>query len=460
MAQQRPVTQKKIRRPRAGVRKTSLMIFLYNLVLVAGLILFLPLLFVKAFVPRKYRGRMLARLGFGLAPLSRNLPGGRPRFWIHALSVGEVTSAVPLVKGIRQAYPNSALIFSAATMTGETLARQTLAADVDLLAPFPLDFYGTVTRFQRCLAPDLFILVETDFWPNFLHGLKQQRIPALLVNGRISARSHDYYKKLRFLFQPLFSAFAAISTQTATDAARMTDLGVPPNLVHPLGNLKYAAALPRPAVQDGISRAAFGIPATHPVLLAGSTHAGEEKIILAVYSRLRQLFPQLRLILAPRHPARNTAVLAAAHAAGLVAGRRSATLPQDYTVLVLDTIGELAAFYSLCDLAFIGGSLVAAGGHNPLEAAAVDRPVLFGPHMEDFQEIAAELVNRGGGRQVNDSEELFNALQEWLTDVDARQRAGQAAGDLVRSHGDIIARHLALIQEILAHDRTGAGSHG
>nr|MDA8164606.1 hypothetical protein [Desulfobacteraceae bacterium] len=209
---------------------------LYNFLLTAGLILAAPLLLVKP----KYRGRAAARLGAGLTAA----PGGRPRIWLHALSVGEASSARSLVKGLRGAYPGGTIILSTTTRAGSEFARRQLAAEVDHFVPFPLDLPPSVSRFLRRLHPDLFILVETDFWPNFLAALRRRGIPALLVNGRISARSFARYRRLRWLFRPLFDSFDLLSMQTAADAGQMAALGVSATKVRPLGNLKYDPASP------------------------------------------------------------------------------------------------------------------------------------------------------------------------------------------------------------------------
>ncbi|MCF6291567.1 MAG: 3-deoxy-D-manno-octulosonic acid transferase [Desulfobacterales bacterium] len=433
------------------------MVLLYNFFQILALILFFPFVFVKIITSGKYRSLVPVRLGFGLDHRLKRLGPDRPRIWVHALSVGEVSSAQSLVRSIRAAYPGAALIFSATTLTGMKLAAQSLSREVDLFIHFPLDFFITTNRFLTQVDPDLFILVETDFWPNFMHTLKRKKIPALLVNGRISTRSHDRYQRFRFFFAPLFSCFRFLSMQTAIDAERMRGLGIPAERIKTLGNLKYDAVLPGRGTNDALNRAALDIDEKKTIWLAGSTHAGEEEIIFQVFSRLGRRFPALLLIIAPRHIERTPEVLAAAKRQGLTARCRTGDAADidGATVLILDTIGELASLYRSCDLAFVGGSLVAAGGHNPLEPAAHGRPVLFGPHMEDFQEIARDLVQCGGGRICRDGNALFYQVEQWLADPRARKRAGANAAAMVAEQQGVSERHLQLIKELLVAEDQG-----
>lgn len=431
------------------------MIFLYNIIQLIGLILFFPLLFVKTIISPKYRRRIPRRLGLGLGAFLRDLPGdARPRIWIHALSVGEVTSAVPLVKAIRANLDPAFVIFSAATMTGENLARQKLWNQVDLFVPFPLDLFFVCRRFLRVLAPDVFVLVETDFWPNFIHSLGQAGVDSLLVNGRISGKSFKNYRRFRPFFLPMFSAFSFLAMQTAADVWKMTTLGVDAGQIAALGNLKYDAVAPD--VVGGNNEAdiagRLGIRTDAVVWVAGSTHEGEEEIILKVFVGLHKRYPKLFLILAPRQIERAKAIAVTASRLGLVTRLRSAgeRPGNSAPVLVLDSIGELAGTYRICDMAFVGGSLVAAGGHNPLEAAAFGRPVLFGLHMEDFSEIAGDLVTAGGAFVSRNDAELAATMRKLLADAEFRERAGEAAGGVVSRNRGVTARHIDLIRDLLA----------
>lgn len=443
-----------------------IMIIFYNIILFIFLIVFSPLIFVKTIISPKYRGRIPGRFGFGLdarlAEQSRSPAAGRKKtIWIHALSVGEVLSAQPLVKGIRAAWPETVIVFSAATMTGEVLARQTMRHSVDIFVPFPLDLLCSVKYFLRRLRPDLFILIETDLWPNFIYQLKKKNIPSLLINGRISEKSFAGYRKLRFFFLPLFASFRFISMQTAADAEKIIELGVPRKNVRALGNLKYDAVMPEKSYWRGrLDRSGsrprdFSIPPAKTIWIAGSTHPGEEAVVLAVFKRLALLFPDLFLVVAPRQVDRGREITETAQRLGLTSRRRSKPQTDEdqpaAPILILDTMGELSEMYEFCDIAFIGGSLVPDGGHNPLEPAAFGKAIIFGPHMNDFTEISRDLLENKAAVICSNEEELFTRMQFWLAEPAARMKTGLHGLALVNLHQGVTARHVELIRDILQH---------
>ncbi|MFA6284004.1 MAG: 3-deoxy-D-manno-octulosonic acid transferase [Desulfurivibrionaceae bacterium] len=426
--------------------------FFYNLFLTVGVIVFAPLLFVKVILTPKYRSRTAKRLGFALgAGPYGSAPGRQPRIWVHALSVGEVASARNLVQELRRSYPQGILVFSAATRAGESFARSTLAEQVDCFAPFPFDLLVSVKRLISWVKPDIFVLVETDFWPNFLRELNRRNIPALLVNGRASEGSLARYRKFRWLFAPLFNSFQTLAMQTEQDASSMQQLGVDPARLVVLGNLKYDAALPGSSVKAGLDREALHIPAQALVWVAGSTHKGEEEIIFNAFQRAARSCANLFLVVAPRNVERGAELAAMAAKLGLSAFRRSLG-GAGGTVLILDTLGELSSVYALCDVAFVGGSLVPQRGHNPLEPAVHRKPVLFGPFMEDFAEISRDLLAVGGARQVHDEAELHAGLSLLLGDPAERERAGQRAQGLVASRRGVTGAHIGLIRDLLARE--------
>ena len=429
--------------------------FLYNLLLSVGVIVFAPILFVKVILTPKHRSRFLGR--FGLARWEQ-LPAGRPRIWVHALSVGEVASAQPLLRGLRDAYPDGAILLSTTTAAGECFARASLAHVVDSIVPFPFDLPWSVNRVVDRLRPELFILVETDFWPNLLAGLTRKAVPCLLVNGRISARSFARYTRFPWFFIPLFRSFRMLAMQAEQDVEAMARLGVPRKQLMVLGNLKYEAALPDQSGKGRLERADLGIAPQKLVWVAGSTHPGEEEVVLVVYQHLRQTHPELFLVIAPRNIQRRDELLALAARHGITASCRSEGGVAPGPLLFLDTLGELAAVYGLCDVAFVGGSLVAERGHNPLEAAAHGKPVLFGPSMEDFVEIGHDLVTVGGAWQVVDGEELGDRMEELLASSTLRGRMGEAAQCLVNARQGVAARHLDVIRGLLAEGARDASS--
>lgn len=421
--------------------------FFYNLFMTVGVIVFAPLLFVKVILTPKYRSRTGKRLGFALG----EKPGdsGSPRIWVHALSVGEVASARNLVQELRCSYPQGVIIFSASTRAGETFARSTLGEHVDCFVPFPFDLLWSVKRLLSWVNPDLFILVETDFWPNFLRELKQRGIPSLLVNGRVSESSMSRYTAFRWFFAPLFNSFQVLAMQTEQDGVCMRQLGVVPERLVVLGNLKYDAALPGGSVKTGLDREGLHIPAQALVWVAGSTHPGEEEILFNVFQKLVRTYADLFLILAPRDVARGAELAAMADQRGLLAFRRSSSETGTGSVLILDTLGELSAVYNLCDVAFVGGSLVDQRGHNPLEPAVYGKPVLFGPFMEDFAEISRDLLAVEGGVQIRNEDELCDCLSLLLGDPARRERAGRKAQGLIASRRGVTEAHIALIRKML-----------
>ena len=426
--------------------------FFYNLVQMIGLIVFAPIIFVKVILTPKYRARIPARFGLGIDKLCLDKFSGRPRIWLHALSVGEVASSLFLVKELRRTYPEAAIFFSSATSAGERFALETLKDHVDLLVPFPLDLLWSVKRIVKAVNPDLFVLVETDFCPNMLSYLKGHKIPALLVNGRISTESLKRYRKLKWVFSPLFQSFYHLAMQTERDGANMVDLGVSGQRVSVLGNLKYDAVIPGVKGNEDIEgRGVYAIAEDALVWVAGSTHPGEERVILNAFSRLAKEQSNLFLVLAPRNVERGHELKLLAEDFGFSARCwTEKDLNKKGQVLVLDTLGKLAGFYALCDFAYVGGSLVPERGHNPLEPAVFGKPVMFGPYMEDFEEISRDLLKTGGACVVKDDNEIFSCISGWLSDNNERERIGGLAQELVLRQQGVTQRHIALIDDILA----------
>ncbi|MGR0480335.1 MAG: 3-deoxy-D-manno-octulosonic acid transferase [Candidatus Electronema sp. V4] len=390
------------------------------------------------------QNRVLARLGL----LLPHLPVRQgPVIWIHALSVGEVTSTLPLVKGIRESIRPAALVFSATTRSGKELAERLIAPHVDLVLFSPLDLPCTVRRYLDVMRPSCFILVETDFWPNWLHQLRRRQIPAMLVNGRISKKSFTSYRRFAFFFRPMFGCFSLLSMQTAQDRDKMLALGIPEEQLVCFGNLKYDLPTRQAAPPD--------LTAAHDhrlIWVCGSTHPGEEELIFAAFQKIVGANPcvrSLRLIIAPRKIERGEELVKLARSFGLNAVLRSSgAADTESCVLILDTIGELAGCYSLARLAFIGGSLVDEGGHNPIEAAAQAVPVLFGPHTEDFAEIARDLTACGGAKVVT-AESLAETAAAILSDDALHEAMSGAARDLVERQRGGVERHVQAVRQML-----------
>lgn len=426
------------------------MFFIYNLIQFVCLTILAPFLFVKAILTPKYRGRMLRRLGKGLVREMAAIDSGRPRIWFHALSVGETASARSMIKGLRRQMPEAVILFSASTKSGEEYSRRVLAQWVDEFVAFPFDVYWVVKKFVKVVDPDLFVLIETDFWPNILHVLQAQKRSAILVNGRISAASFRNYRRFRFVFLPMFSTFELMAMQTSEDVRKMVSLGVLEDRVQALGNLKYDTIVPVAANgKVPLSRRDLCIPDDKIVWIAGSTHPGEEEILFRVVHRLLQDYPDIFLVVAPRSIDRGESLLQLAEKNGLQVFLRSDGLQQNCSLMILNTMGELSLSYGVCDLAFVGASLVPEGGHNPLEPAGFAKPVLFGPNMDDFAEISRDLLACGGCRMVLDEEELLAAAKQLIGDKEYRFEMGRRAAGFVHRQQGVTQKHLDAIFKIL-----------
>jgi 3-deoxy-D-manno-octulosonic-acid transferase len=423
---------------------------LYNALLLLASAGALPYFAIKSLSTGKYRVGLRQRLGHVPAEVVTALQGERP-LWLHAVSVGEVIAAVPLLKALQQRFPGLPMLVSTVTEAGQATARGKMGADACLY--FPLDYPWVVRHVIERLRPRLFLMVETEIWPNFLRELARHGIPAVLVNGRISPRSFRGYRRLRPFMRQVLQSMTTLSMQTKLDAERIIAIGAEPARVHTTGNIKYD--LPLEALtraEEHALRAELGL-ADDPVLLAGSTHRGEEEIALEAYLQARAHMPTLRLVLAPRHLDRLDEVEALLRRRQLSVRRRSqgglsAEGPRGF-VLLLDTIGELAKLYAVGTVVFVGGSFAPIGGHNVLEPAAHRKAILFGPHMHNFHQIAAALLEAGGALQVQTPQALGEAVSALLQRPERRQAMGEAAYRVLQGNRGAIARTVQLIAQVL-----------
>jgi 3-deoxy-D-manno-octulosonic-acid transferase len=395
-----------------------------------------------------YRAGLRERFGY-YPPFKRT--AGQRLLWIHAVSVGEVLSAGVLLGRLRDRYPDCLLILSTGTPTGRATAEAQWIVQkrlVDRAVYFPFDFPWIVRRAVRTFSPTLFIFLETELWPSFLRALAERDIPSLLVNGRISPASFRSYKMIRPLLRSLFDDIRCLSMQTEEDAERIISLGAPPTRVVCTGNMKYDQAATAPSKTPDEWRDELGLRAASPLLfIAGSLHPGEEGEVLAAYAKLSTEFPTLVLLMAPRHLTRLDEVEREIRGHGLASVRKTeiVSFHRPGEVIVLDTFGELASLYSVADLIFVGGSLVPIGGHNVLEAAALRKVVLFGPHMENFREVAARLLAVGGGIEIANADEMAGQMRALLHDSNMRRERGEAAWRVVMENQGAVERNLAQI---------------
>jgi 3-deoxy-D-manno-octulosonic-acid transferase len=394
----------------------------------------------------------------GLMPATAAPPPGG--FWIHAVSVGEVRLALSLSRALRHSFPGVPLALTTGTATGRALAVAAAAGDggrPDLIAALPLDLPGPMGRFLDRLRPRAVLIVETEIWPNLLLLCARRGVPVILVNGRISPRAHARYSVVRRFLRAPLDAVRLFGMQSEDDARRITDLGAPPGRIRVTGNLKYD--LPVPEVAPALARRRIGLREKDTVLVAGSTAPGEEPAVLGAFRALRDVDASARLILAPRHPERFDAADSALRQAGLRVVRfsRMGTNPAGadpgtgpYDALLLDTLGALPEIYAAADLVFVGGSLVRRGGQNILEPAALGKPVLFGPHVENFRAAATALTEAGGGFMARDGRELAALVVRLSADPTARTVAGAMARRVVEANRGATSRTIGIIEEVLA----------
>jgi len=421
---------------------------LYSILLTVGFILALPWFLWKGRSTGKYLRTFRERLG--RLPVYLNVDGDRS-IWIHAVSVGEVLAARPLVPALRERFPNHRLFLSTTTMTGNAVAKKSVRG-VDGLFYTPFDFPWPVRRVLDVLNPSLLVLVETEIWPNLIHEARRRGTRVALANGRISPRSFPRYLRVRRLLASVLPEIDLFLMQGETHAERVRAMGAPPERVQVSGNLKFDAVEPG-KLPERLARLIQGGTTPRPLWVAGSTVGGEEELVLSAFHRVRERVPQARLLVAPRHPERFDAVPPLVEAAGFRCLRRSALDPaawRDGEVLLLDSLGELAQVYALASVVFVGGSLVPSGGHNILEPAVAGKAVVVGPHMDNFQEIADQFRSESALVQVASADDLGREVSALLLDEERRRALGARARALVGRNRGAVRRTADALSSLLA----------
>lgn len=419
------------------------MIWLYEILLHLALPLVFPFLLVR----KHWRRRLTDRTGDWPPLLYERLHGGRV-IWTHCASVGEVNAARPLLECLFDLYPDHRFLVTTMTVTGLERAEQILGKRA-AMALLPIDSQFFLRRVFRQVRPALLLVFETELWPQFLRMAKASGAKIALVNGRISHRSYPRYRAARFFFSQIWPAFDAFLMGGEESARRIIDLGADASKVKVLGNVKWAGR-----TWDSCSSVRVRWPADALVIVAGSTHEGEEAAVLDAFEDVRQYYPQARLVLAPRHLPRIEDILRLLARRGCRYVRRSSlALPtldlSACDILLLDTVGELAAFYRGAAVAFVGGSFVPVGGHNMLEPAAEGVPVLYGPHVQNFADIAACLEQEGAALRVTDWQDLAKGLRRLFSDPSLRERMGRAGSRVVAKQADILQRYQAEVMALL-----------
>jgi 3-deoxy-D-manno-octulosonic-acid transferase len=429
------------------------MYVLYSLLIVIFSVIASPYLAYQALRYRKYIASLGQRMGY--LPVSFNLDGEQS-IWIHAVSVGETLTVRALIADLKRRYPNLRVFLSTTTLAGQQVARRNVP-DVDGVFYFPFDLSFIVRRTLRLVKPKLFIMMETEIWPNLLRQCKRIGVATVMVNGRISSHSYPRYKLVKLFFRKVLADVDKFCMQSEESARRLIDIGAEPGRVAVTGSLKFdSMEVPGATTIEGRGQNRvlryFRISAGRPVIVAGSTMGDEEEIVLQAFRRIKANVANPLLVIAPRNPERFGAVVQLAKDQAFVTVRRS-DLPIDAEpraeIVVLDTIGELAQVYQIATAVFVGGSLVDTGGHNILEPAVFGKPIVFGSHMQNFKEIADTFVAHDAGIQVSNAKGLEEALVALLTDPVRRARVGAAARALVESNRGAKDKSLAVIAQLL-----------
>lgn len=420
--------------------------YLYTLLIYVAAPLFSLVLFWRGLWDRSYWRNFGERFGFGTRLDRRSI-------WIHAVSVGEVQAAAPLVTTLRQRYPDTPIVVTTFTPTGAARAR-VLFKELAHVRYLPFDLPGAVARFLTRAQPRLAVIFETELWPNLYRACGKSRVPLVLASARISPRSMGRYQRLGVLIRETLSQGVVVAAQGEADASRFRELGAAPDSTHVTGNIKFDFSLPADIVERG-SRLRERYAAGRPVWVAGSTHGGEEEALLEAQTLIRKSAPNALLVMAPRHPTRFVEVTELLKRRGAKFVRRSrgdsATAGEidAAEVLLVDTLGELLDFYAAGDIAFVGGSLVPIGGHNLLEPAALGLPILTGPHNGNGAEVARVLEDRGAAQIVANAADLAEKVAALLSDPENRRVRGAAGRAYVEANKGALTNLMGLIVPLL-----------
>ena len=428
--------------------------FIYNLFWPLGLLIFLPGYIAKMIRRGGYREKFGQRLGIYDTPLRNRLSSQRLT-WLHAVSVGEVNIAFKLANALRELEPGLHCVLTTTTTTGFALARKSAASWIEVMYT-PLDYWPIMRRAFSVIRPARIVLVEAEVWPNLAAAAHVRRIPLALVNARLSPRSERRYLRFRLFVAPTFRLLDLVCVPDRRDIERWAALGVPRNRIHLTGSIKFDSDVQTPNAPVAACRWDQSAKTTERlVLLGGSTHPGEEEILAGIFLRLREQFPSLRLFIAPRHVERLREIRTQLSALPLRVTLASEALSDgaaDADCMLLDTTGELQRWYGIATVVFMGKSLTAHGGQNPVEPILAGKPVVFGPHMENFATLAKTLVSNNAAIQINDTDSLERTVGQLLRDSEARQLLVQSARAALNEHQGATGRTATLIHGLGAED--------
>jgi 3-deoxy-D-manno-octulosonic-acid transferase len=443
------------------------MYFIYSLLLGLGFLILLPRFLLDALRHGKYVVGFRERWG-SLTPLAQNI---HPVFWIHCVSVGETQTALPLVHGLKARFPHARIVISTITLTGQNLAREIFAQDAAKIFYFPFDWRWVVRRTLKTIKPDAVLVLETELWPGFLRECKQQHIPVALVNGRLSEQSFRRYRLIRRFIARVLSSLELAIMQTEADADRIRALGMNADKVLVSGSMKFdAGTIPTTDLLTTEFRARFGFTDDSVLVLAASTHAPEEEILLNAFRQIvSQSTSKPRLLIAPRHPERFAEVASLIETSSFSWTRRTnaaAATDEQAEVILLDSIGELRSLYSLASIVFVGGSIARIGGHNVLEPAASGVCVITGAHTYNFHSIVESLVEADAIIQLppmpaaEATVQLANAISELIANPARRLELGKRARQLVNENRGATERTLQSLDAMLAMPAAASASPG
>jgi len=424
--------------------------FVYNSLIIGGGLLLAPFWLYQLAAKRKHRSGFLSKLG-----ITR---GGKGRYgsdviWVHAVSVGEVKAALPLIKELKKVYPASDFVISTVTATGQKVAKDSLPDDT--VVYFPFDFRLSVRRAIDEISPSVVIIFETELWPNFLRELNKRDIPILILNGRISSHSFKRFFFFRYFMEAILSNVDMFGMQSESDRDRIVALGAKKENAVVCGNIKYECRNKDISDEEKETlRGSLGLREGLRLLVAGSTHQGEEEIIINVYKRLLDTYKDIALLIAPRHPERGDSVAKLIKDKGFRPIRRSKPKPDGYKyspgadVILLDTVGELSPIYSISELVYVGGSLIPHGGQNILEPVYYKKPVVFGNYMDNFRDISGKIIEAGGGIMVESEEELYTNLARILASPEVGPKMGENGYRVILQNRGALKNNVDLVKKM------------
>lgn len=413
---------------------------IYGILSTIAFIIILPFWLVLGLFKPKLTNGFKEKCGLFSTPLLKKTK----TIVFYGVSVGEVIAIENLIKKTRLSFSDINIVLLTGTKTGQEIAHKKLGETCNFITYFPFDFPFCIENTLQKLKPDAVFVAETELWPNFANIMKKKNIPLFIINGRISDRTYKSYKKLSFFFAPILKKYTNIFTQSKQDNEKLISIGANPETTEVMGNLKFDIKIP------DTSNLGFEKNPEHKIFIAGSTHSGEDEIVLDVFSELKKEISNLKLIIAPRHPERNEKVFELMQKSGHKASKRSTNADfNENEIILLDTMGELGKIYSVCDIAFIGGSFNKTGGHNPLEATVFKKPTVSGPSTHNFKDIYAILTSSDAGKIVKTSEELKGHLQKLLTDNNFYQKASKDCENVLEENKGALAFVLNVLQTLV-----------